>query len=779
MFKSTEDITIMDLPFILTVDNRVEEVNALFLNLTGYAEKDILGKKAEEVWRYLLRINIDKSTVESNLESDGYMFDKNRIVKEVTIKYSEMHESRQNIYTFQQKKNSIFEEKYPFLELTNSANDTVVALCSIPDFVLLKANNNYFKFFGKQYSALEDIIGLPFEESIPNWNNTEIYNICLNAAKIGTPVFFNEKYMEFPEIGNYYARFTLTPIYDEGRVKYLALIHNDVTERVLNRQGVFEKNKVIEEQKNRLKSILETLSASLALCIIDKYGDFVGDCSIVKNCFVPFKNSKNIRETYAPGVYFDEAGNEILEEDLPISRVLMGEKVSDYKLTIKYKDGIRHYVVNGTPIFDVQGNLLMGIICGWEITERVEYQQLLEEQRDYLYKLFNSLDLPILYLSYPDFKVIELNKKVLEVLKEMTGLGDKINESDIIGRSLMGILPMIKDYDDKTFLEQLNEKRTTLCHEKMEVIKKGHKAYYNVTYHPILNLQGNISELLVAAIDVTAEVEKRQQMEDVLKLKDEFLYLISHEFKTPLTVINAAVQNLEHIYASQIPEKPRALIEKIKQNAYRQLRLVNNLLDITRINAGQIKLKKVNMDIVFLARVITESVAIYAQQKGVEISFKSKIQYRVIGVDDEKFERILLNLLSNAIKFTPSGKKVAVELTSILHKGNRVVCIKVKDQGIGIPKDKQSVIFERFGQVDSLLTRQAEGTGIGLFLVKLLVNAFEGEVLLESEEGQGSIFTLLIPSKKAKKNNGEREIQQITNHRLVEALATEFSDIYL
>jgi signal transduction histidine kinase len=198
-----------------------------------------------------------------------------------------------------------------------------------------------------------------------------------------------------------------------------------------------------------------------------------------------------------------------------------------------------------------------------------------------------------------------------------------------------------------------------------------------------------------------------------------------------------------------------------------------------RINAGQLKLKKRNIDIVFLARAITESVAIYAQQKGVEIVFATKLMQRVIGIDDEKFERILLNLLSNAIKYTPSGEKIVVELSAKLNKKKRMICIKVKDQGVGIPKEKQSLIFERFGQVDSTLTRQAEGSGIGLYLVKLMMDALGGEILVESEIGKGSVFTLMIPSKKVKKNINEREMQHISDSRIVQSIATEFADIYL
>ena len=780
MYNHLENQISMDMPYIIEAYNKVEGVNELFLNLTGYERKDILGRKVEEVFIQLLRINIDLENLKYSMECNCYMFDIKRTVKEVTLIYSAAAAgSELGIYAFKQKKNSLFDEKYPFLELVNSANDTGVALYSVPDFVLLKANKGHYRYFSKSHSGLEDILGLRIEDLITDWKNSESYDICMNIVKSGQPVFYDESLIEFPAAGSAYLRYTLTPVFEDGKVKYLILIHNDVTEMVLNRLTIFEKNSIIEEQKNRLEIILETVSKSVALCIIDKDGYFVGEKSMVDNYFIPFKNISNVKETYMPGMYFDECGNELLPEDLPMSRVMMGEKVSQYRLTMKFDYGIAHYIVNGTPIFDSRSNVLMGIICSWEITERIKYQQLIESQRNYLYKLFNSLDLPILYLTYPDFKIIEMNRKARSEMKEFIGLEDEIIESHLIGKCISEVAPALDNYGELAFVEQMKLTKSAICHEKLEVGKDNQKIYYNVTYQPILNIEGEICELLVVAVDVTDEVKEERQMVDILRLKDEFLYLMSHEFKTPLTVINAAVQSLEYIYSSQIPEKALALIRKIKQNTFRQMRLVNNLLDITRINAGQIKINKRNIDIVFLAKAITDSVAIYGEQKGIEVIFTSKLNQRILGIDDEKFERVLLNLLSNAIKFTPAGKKVVVELLTKLNKGKRMVCIKVTDQGIGIPKEKHKLIFERFGQVDSALTRQAEGSGIGLFLVQLMVKACNWEIYLDSVEGKGSVFTLMMPMHKVKVDIGEQEMKHISDSRLIQSMATEFSDIYL
>ncbi|MFZ5967419.1 MAG: ATP-binding protein [Bacillota bacterium] len=271
------------------------------------------------------------------------------------------------------------------------------------------------------------------------------------------------------------------------------------------------------------------------------------------------------------------------------------------------------------------------------------------------------------------------------------------------------------------------------------------------------------------------EQERRAVLEKELIMKDEFISLISHEFKTPLNVIYSAIQLIEGIYFNEIPERVKELIGNIKQNTFRQLRLANNLLDITRLNSGQYKLNMKNIDIVFLTKVITESVKLYANQKNIALSFESDMQCKHIYIDDEKYERIILNLLSNAIKFTDQEGKITVILNEIGRPD--MVQIKIKDTGIGIPKDKQEIIFERFGQVDSNLSRRAEGTGIGLSLVKLLVDVLEGTIEVESEPGTGSTFTITLPVKEVETENECAACQDVDN-RLVSEIRIQFSDIY-
>jgi len=302
---------------------------------------------------------------------------------------------------------------------------------------------------------------------------------------------------------------------------------------------------------------------------------------------------------------------------------------------------------------------------------------------------------------------------------------------------------------------------------------------------PLINDNGDITEWFGAANDITNRkiteeelLNRHYELSRLIEIKDEFLSIVSHEFKTPLNVIFSAVQIMEQQFLNEQSAKGKELLFKIKQNSFRQMRLVNNLLDITRVNAGGMKMKLSNKDIVYYTRAITESVEVYAKQKNITLEFSSAIKRKIIAIDEEFYERIVLNLLSNAIKFTEKGKTIQVKLFRKTVNKSAMICLQVIDQGLGIPEDKTGTIFERFGQVDSRLTRQAEGTGIGLSLVKMLIELLGGTISLDSRLGYGSTFSVFLPDRTVKEKVDNKK-DKFSNDRLIHSIEVEFSDIYL
>ena len=200
-------------------------------------------------------------------------------------------------------------------------------------------------------------------------------------------------------------------------------------------------------------------------------------------------------------------------------------------------------------------------------------------------------------------------------------------------------------------------------------------------------------------IEVKLEVKDRIAREAVQieKIRSEFFANLSHEFKTPITIIMAAIYMLDQIDATNQEElvDARKYVKGIKQNSYRLLRLVNNLIDVTKIDAGFYTLQKHNYNIVYVVEEIVLSVVEYAKEQSLEILFDTEIEEEIIACDPDKIERILLNLLSNAIKYTQKGGCIQVDIK----KEKEEVVILVQDNGIGIaaeklPPDVKSVLLQ-------------------------------------------------------------------------------------
>ncbi len=282
------------------------------------------------------------------------------------------------------------------------------------------------------------------------------------------------------------------------------------------------------------------------------------------------------------------------------------------------------------------------------------------------------------------------------------------------------------------------------------------------------------NEIKTLKNELSVSEDQLNKTNEYNKMLTEFFSNISHELKTPINVILSAVQLL--ICQSEEPadnfnEKLSLLLNVVKQNGYRLIRLVNNLLDISKYDSGYMKLEIHNYNIVNIVEEITLSVAEYIESKGVTLLFDTDTEERIMAVDADKIERIMLNLLSNAVKFTNDGD----EITVTIKDNEDYVSVCVKDTGIGIPEDKLKMIFDRFAQIDKTLIRNKEGSGIGLSLVKTLINMHGGNISVNSVVGVGSEFVMELPVRLVE------EAEQVNNNcseSKIEKILIEFSDIY-
>ena len=235
-------------------------------------------------------------------------------------------------------------------------------------------------------------------------------------------------------------------------------------------------------------------------------------------------------------------------------------------------------------------------------------------------------------------------------------------------------------------------------------------------------------------------VESRS-LRDLDKMKSHFFANISHEFRSPLTLISGQVQNL---LQPNRPESDKKKLLTIEKNSDRLLSLINQLLSLSKLEAGKMELHKQQGDLVPFLQNLLFSFQSLADSKGIHLRFESKRESIFSDYDPNKLEQVFLNLISNAIKFTHDGGEVTVSL-KMCDDNHAEIC--VEDTGMGITKEHLPYIFDRFYQADSASTRQAEGTGIGLALAHELILLHEGKIDVNSSPAEGTCFTVLLHAK--------------------------------
>lgn len=278
---------------------------------------------------------------------------------------------------------------------------------------------------------------------------------------------------------------------------------------------------------------------------------------------------------------------------------------------------------------------------------------------------------------------------------------------------------------------------STLTNEKLELVKTLAEAFSiaYARYEDFKNVEEAKNKIQITLNELKIA---QAQLQELDKLKSRFFANISHEFRTPLTLI---LGQIDSIMSGNIGMKDKGKLQVADRNAKRLLTLINQLLDLSRIESGSMELKAEQHNIVSFLKSLFYSFESIAESKRIILKFESKYKNIPVVFDPDKMEKIFLNIISNAFNFTDKEGEIKVGLSII----DSIVEIRITDSGIGIPSDRLPNIFDRFYQVDGSATRKHEGTGIGLALTKELIELHKGNILVNSKEGEGSEFILQFP----------------------------------
>lgn len=528
--------------------------------------------------------------------------------------------------------------------------------------------------------------------------------------------------------GKIYRLECITDIIDERPV--IVCILKDITQTTLIQ------NK-LEESENMYKNLMDVLNEGVII-----------------------HDNKNIK-------YINDKGLEILDinigkkeifiEDIKniVSKKFREKFLSNIQLVISRKEEKvinKIELINGRIVELVTTNiklndedLLISIVI--DITE-LENTIMNIEQSEKTYKLLlQTLPEGIVIVNPTTKKHIYRNEASIRMLKTI-GL-EKLNES---------IKTYLKEENYGNFrrftIDKLNNVDISLA-----IVKREEEGSLIVVFRML--------DCEFKSIQLEKELNRIKEKN---KFKTEFLSNVAYDIKKPINKIFETNNNLIENKGKYNSENINNHTRLVKQNCYRLIRLLNNIEYVSRIDNGTCTLELRKCDIVKLLENIVKISKTYTDKKGIDISFKSEVNKKILSLDIDKVEKIILNILSNAIKFTDTGGKIDINL----YMQNEQVCISIKDTGIGIPKDKTEVIFENFEQLDTTLSRGCEGTGMGLSVVKKLANLNNIKINVESELNKGSEFIITLPNNIVSKN-----IKLQDKFAQDEKIDIEFSDIYL
>lgn len=314
------------------------------------------------------------------------------------------------------------------------------------------------------------------------------------------------------------------------------------------------------------------------------------------------------------------------------------------------------------------------------------------------------------------------------------------SKEEVIGKSISLIIPAFRFAEEVEILERIREGETVAHFETTRITKEGTLIDISLTVSPIKDKNGHIVGASNISRDITGTVRLKHKLEEynrklseLIRNKDEFIALASHELKTPTTTIKGYLQLIEDEIGQ---EDHKQYIQKTLKQVDKLTGLISDMLDVTKMQEGKLKMHHSTFD---LHQLIADCAGSIEPDANHRIELINRPESQFITADRLRIRQVILNILSNAIKYSPRNKSIV--LKSELASGN--ILISVQDFGLGIPVDKIEKIFTRFYRVDR--TDFSSGLGIGLYIAKEVVTEHNGKIWVESEEGLGSTFYIRLP----------------------------------
>lgn len=651
----------------------------------------------------------------------------------------------------------------------------IIAVVQGPEHVFQLANSTYLQLVGKK---AEDLIGKTVREALPGLVEQGYLQLLDEVYKSAQPFVGNEMVSKLDRnsdgtLEDVYLNFIYQPIKDsEGRVQGIFGHAVDVTAQVLARRRA-------EESEKRLQAVFQSVADGVA--VFDTQGNLImmnealAEINGYKSADEMQKNLTGFAQVYRL-TYPD--GTICHVDDWPISRVLKGEAFTRMELRGKRLDSGQEWFFNfsGAPVYDDNGRLMLAVVVTRDITEEKRSQDALQESEARLRFVAESMPQKV-FTAKPDGDVDYFNPQ----WTEYTGLS----------------FEQIRDWGWTQFIhpDDVEEnvrlwQHSTATGEPFQFEHRFRRADGMYRWHlsravPMRDDKGNILMWVGSNTDVDDLKRLHHEAEEAVHARDDFLSVASHELKTPITSIKGYAQLLgREVEQADLLGNIRVTrsLKAITSQADRLTELVNDMLDISRIERGQFHLNLERIDLVGLVREVVAQVQVLSDKHPITVrtAIGTRGASQVDGLEDgmngvdaetprvtviadgERLGQVLTNLLENAIKYSPRGGPIEVRV--VVFQEEDWVTVAVRDWGIGISSDQLEHIFEPFYRAPNASVRNYGGLGLGLYISREIVMRHGGQLWVESPvesgkegaggekgqkgqhtDGEGSIFSFALP----------------------------------
>lgn len=582
--------------------------------------------------------------------------------------------------------------------------------------------------------TLEDIQGKTLSIIKSNFHPAEFYQNFWNVITHGET--WSGEIVNKKKNGELYTAYiVISPVFDKEKnyIKGFVAIQSDITEQ----------NKVKKELAEN-EAFLNQLFQSTAdgVWVISREKETIR-CN---NGMAYILGEKSPEDIVGKKIFdfVDEKGQKIFMEMTKKSQEGFGQL---YEIELLQKNGEKVSCLFSTaPFRNAAGEIIGSFAFVKDINDHKRSLSQLEEQFVFLNSLLDTIPNAIFYKDKNG-----VYRGCNQAFSSFIGK----DKNDIIGKTLFEIYP-------KEFAEKYEEMDRELIRKKQKIQTYEAKAQradgeirnvmiYKTLYHDI---HGEINGVLGIAVDVTEQKlaqeklsRSNEKLRELDRLKDEFISIASHELRTPMTVIDTYAAMLMNENFGHLAEKQLDFVQRIASSTKYLMKLVNDLLDISKLEIDKMNFVFQDVDIcVFMEHFVKDFLPIF-EKKHIRFSFHNCAKNCFVYSDREKLKQILNNLVGNAFKFTPEGGEVEISFGSYEEDPTKLLfCIK--DTGIGISKEKHELIFDKFTQAHASLQRNYDGTGLGLAIVKSLVEKMGGKIWVKSSPNKGATFCFTLPKEK-------------------------------